>query len=75
MKNINKLFIAVCIVVLSMGFVQSDSWYVLQATDLGFSIEFPVEPQKTNQTQATEAGDLNIYTYNTNLMNLLKMIT
>jgi hypothetical protein len=63
MKNINKLFIGVCIVALSMGFVQSDSWFVLQATDLGFSIEFPVEPQKTNQVQTTEAGDINVYTY------------
>jgi len=63
MKNINKLFIAGCIIVLSMGFVQSDAWYILQDNDIGFSIEFPVEPQKILEIKATEAGDLDVYTY------------
>jgi|GEM_PF-553189 hypothetical protein len=63
MKKISTLFVPIFIMILCMGFVKSDSWYLLEATDLGFSIEFPIEPVKTNETQDTEAGSITTYTY------------
>jgi hypothetical protein len=65
MKKISRIIIAVLVIQLTMSFTKAHEWYLLQSKELGFKIEFPVEPTTTKQQAELETGavTLNIFMY------------
>jgi len=59
MKIINYSFVLILLV--SLGFVQSDTWYLLEVPEFGFSIQFPAEPVKSMDHDSPTPAYMYIY--------------
>ena len=59
MKRMNCSFVLILLV--SLGFVQSDTWYLLEVPEFGFSIQFPVKPVKSMDPDSPTPAYMYIY--------------
>ncbi|MCF8231715.1 MAG: hypothetical protein K9J27_05940 [Bacteroidales bacterium] len=66
MKNkTTKLFFTSLMLLSIMSFAKPETWFLLEAEQYGFKIEFPKEPTENSQVVNSEIGELetNIFTY------------